>query len=683
MAEKQQLDLISDFQKAIGKEKLDPNTTAATWNAFVDTPEDQFVSVFHGLKLKPETKAALWKLRFGKEQQKLKGQRSTPTPPEAGRFALEHAPEIAAMAAVPLTGGMSAIPAAGFVGLMGGAGEAAKQLIKRGLGDKDVPETSTEAAARIAKEGGIQGGAELGLRAIAAPLKAGLGGPLREAARAAENKPILEAAKEYKIPLRSGEIVAGRKGLPARLAQEIGASSLTGRGAAEASQERIRQSAAQAVDSILTKLSPNVTPAITGSAVQDTIKLSNNIFEKTAEDLYQKVDQVLGGLGIQTTETAKEAQAILAEYASGPSAKGVGKHYPASTKIPARVAGYLEDFSAVPPSGVPFSVLQAKRSEMLGLLRDIKGGRVPTESAGQAEQILSRLAKKVTEDMEDQAQAMGIQATKEWKEARQFYKSGKDLMEDPATEKLLKQQNPEDIVKQIRGGSVTLVEKLKKLVIDYPTKYGTPQEKQAAIAAWNNLRQQVVRTNILEAPQGKQFGIRDLMDLKERITDMGADVNRKLFMGDPEGEIMFQNLNRIADVMARVKKLPETNRMGYWAMIRGGALVGGVGLGLTGHVAEGVATIGLEESIPYGISRIIHSPAATSYFVNGLAAMTRGSWRAPAETVVGAVAPRIPAGVSLIGRAFKMAHDADQQKKTAPPPVPLPEVGEQLLEGIH
>ena len=681
--DKKTLEEVTGFRQAISKESLDPNTKAAIWTAFTKTSDDQFVPKFRGMRLKQETKAALWNLRFGEEQRKLKGRDRTPSPPQVGRFAVEHAPEIAAAAAIPITYGMSAIPAAGFVGLMAGAGEASKQLIKRGLGDKDIPDTSTEAATRIAKEGGIQAGSELGLRAIAAPLKAGIGGPLREASRSVENLPIKKTAEEFGVQLRPGEIAGGRKGLPYRLTQEIGASSLTGRGPAVASQERIRQSAAKAVDSILTKLSPRATPAMTGSAVQDTVKLSNDIFEKTAGDLYGKVDQVLGGLGIQTTETAKEAQDILTKYATGPTATGLGKHYPESTKIPARVAGYLADFSKTTPGGVPFSVLQAKRSEMLGLLRDIRSGLVPTESMSESGQILSRLVKKVTEDMDQQAQVMGIITTKEWKDARAFYKAGKDLMEDPATIKLLRQQNPEDVVSQIKGGSVTMVQKLRKLMLEYPAKYGSPQEKQAAIEAWNNLRQQVVRTNILKAPEGKEFDIKDLMGLKERISDMGSDVNRELFRGDPEGETMFQNLNRIADVMARVKKLPETNRLGYWMMIRAGAMIAGVGLGMTGHVAEGLATIGLEESVPYAISGIIHNPKATSYFVNGLAAMTRGSWRAPAEFVVGKTAPRIPAGVSMIARAFKLARDAEQEKKNTPPPVPLSPQEQEFVDAVQ
>jgi hypothetical protein len=679
MAEqRQQIEAFQQVQSTLESLPINQKDKAVAFDSYFDAKDAQdFTARFEKLNLPQKTKAQLWELKFGKEMAGLKETASKApakiTPPQVGEAAVQHLPEIAAGASIPLTGGMITPAAVGFVGLMGAGGEAAKQLIERGRG-RPSPQTSTEAATEIAKQAGIQGGSELGLRAAGGLAKAALGGPLRSATRTAENLPIKETSEKFGLGLTPGELAGpGKSGAAFRVAQRLGESGVWGRPIAEAAQEKSMQRSAQAVESILSSLGPQSTPQLVGQAAQDSIRLSGEVFQRQGAALYKNVDNILNGVGMNMDETAIEAQKILAEYSVG------GKYFKASTKIPNAVKPYLEDFTSTSTTNVPFEVLHQKRSEMLSLLRDIRGNRVQTESASESERLLTRLVKTMTDNMEDQAGQMGISTTQEWKNAREFYRRGKELLDDKSVISILKQKDPEKLVPQIGKGSVSLVQRLRQTMLEYPTKFGTPAEKQAAEEAWDNLRGQVVRSNVLKSPTKTEFDFKDLIGMKSRIQDMGTDVMRELF-SDAKGQIVHQNLVKLADTMARVQNLPGMSGIGTWTLLRmiasgaiggtEGALTGGVG----GSVVGALAAPLIEESIPMVFAKMIHSPLATDYFVNGISALARKQLRGlrkPIEIGLEAVTPKMPAGASLIARAFQLAkeipNDARKVANSEPP----------------
>src|SRR5262249_2551217 len=146
------------------------------------SPAD-FRKAFDGIMLPKETKAKLWDAKFshytpsrenvppapkedngpsvragqietlgdmGREMNNMKG--------AAARKAVKTLPTIGGITGAALGEGMLSVP---FAMLGGAAGESAKQLIERGIGDKDVPKTSTEAAKEIGGEAAVQGINEL------------------------------------------------------------------------------------------------------------------------------------------------------------------------------------------------------------------------------------------------------------------------------------------------------------------------------------------------------------------------------------------------------------------------------------------------------------------------------------------------------------------------------------------
>lgn len=144
---------------------------------------------------------------------------ATPSQPERGfvgravDFVKAHPAEVGAMAggiaAVPLTGGASLLPAIAAAGL-GGAGGAGVGMLAGAMGGSpNIPKTAGGVLRTMGTQGALQAGAELGGRGVQAGLKAGAGrlyqSVLKPTVAAREEYPnLVETALQHGVPVSKG-----------------------------------------------------------------------------------------------------------------------------------------------------------------------------------------------------------------------------------------------------------------------------------------------------------------------------------------------------------------------------------------------------------------------------------------------------------------------------------------------
>lgn len=152
-------------------------------------------------------------------------------PPEKGwiesavDFVKAHPTEIGAMAggiaAVPLTGGASLLPAVAAAGLGGAGGAGLGMLAGAAGGSPNLPSTAGGVIRTMGVQGATQAGAELGGRAISAGLKAGAGRLYQSVL-----KPTVAARREFPNLVQTGleNAVPVSKGGVDKAGELVGAS---------------------------------------------------------------------------------------------------------------------------------------------------------------------------------------------------------------------------------------------------------------------------------------------------------------------------------------------------------------------------------------------------------------------------------------------------------------------------
>lgn len=665
---------------ATGKAKHD-----AWENFFLSQDESDFDRRFAAVGIPAGGKAALRRLKFPSSplaptlpmrlaQWISPEMRRTPATSHEARQAQQALAEQMITKALPFatsTAATLALPGGGLIwpavvaGLGAVPGAAIGEELEERAGRRPPARTPGEVMARLAVPAAEMAGGEFAGRAILRPVLRGVtsavAGLFRRAAMRPENVAVKEASEELGLRLTPGQI-AGQTpaGAIGRTLEFAGETSLLGRPGIEAARAEGRAHALRAVDDALATLSPRTSPAATGTAAQDAIRTGNRIFHEYAGDLYGQVDNVAAGIQVDVTPLKTEAQRII-----GQKVQAAGM-YPILGQPQATASLVLNQILSGPDQ-VPFAVAQQIRTKLMSISPQ-PGELVAKEAPG----IAKHMAGLLTDAMDSSARALNPAAATAWATARTFWKEGHDIFERSLIQSLV-DRNPELLIASIKPGAVTDAVKIKQAILGYAEQHGTPAQVAQARATWNQFREQFARTKLLADPEAGVADAGDLLNLKDRMTKMGPDMLRTIYGGDAQGQAVLRNLGVIGEAFDRVKRdLPFIRTYQFVEIARYVQRAMPIlTAGATGFTAvrygpgEALATFAAMEGLPALVGKIMYSPRATRYFVNGISAFAPRILQAPVQATTDALARYVPETSGLLVRAFVTALREDELRQKA------------------
>lgn len=433
---------------------------------------------------------------------------------------LEMAPAGAAMAAAPFTGGMSLPMALGTVGILSGGGEAVNQLGHHILGF-DAPQSSAEAAKRIATEGAIQAAFEGGGRLIGAGLRAGGKKLLDLSTRRA--KPLIDAEvkaaeKEAAEALKAKAAAAKSSFLGEEAAVQTATSDARAaeRAAVQNQLDTLQSEADQIASSVAAKRAPEV-----GTSAQAAVKKGAKLSAQAGEKLY---DQAAAAFGADTINIAplKQEMARLFEQQS---IESLGQ--PAAVDLAKAVnAGDRKILSiAQKPNTLQFNLAEGEAPAARSFFGDptfagfnAKVSQLPDEvsfeearqlqkwiglhlpgnplSANAPKSLFKHLWGTMADTME-QGMAHNPEAAALLKDANSHWASHSNVFKRGVVPQLAKAY-PEDFVKKIPISGVSRMKAVKSAILDQAMQFGTPEEKAAAQEAWGAVQGEFIRSRLME-----------------------------------------------------------------------------------------------------------------------------------------------------------------------------------------
>lgn len=660
--------------------KVDKGLKKQAWDAYYSSENPAaFQTNFDKIGIPKESKKALWDLKFSTEATPpgmllRPGERLPPgKKPQDGRPLSELA-DAMVEGGLPAAGAgiATALGPAGWLGgsvaagLGGMAGKATGDIIQQLRGKTDPEYTSVGG---MVEEGGKQALYEAGGRAVMGTVGKVIGGPLRRATGTAENLPIKNISREAGINLTGPQMADPQAGVAWKTAQRLGEYSIFSRTAIDVSRNKSVQNGLRAIDGYLAKISPQTSPTAMGQAARSAIEESNRIFKKTAESMYSDVDREAQSVMVDMRPVKDEALKLLQQNAA------VKATYPKTGGFGSKTLKLLDEAERQ-PAFVPFSVAHKWRSNLIDL-----SPQAQQLMSGKDRGVTKDMVKYVTDSMENSAAILNPKAKDAWVQARDFYRQGGELFQASTIKALMgKQGGPEMVATAISPGSVESAQQVKTAILDYPRKYGDPAEKQVAEKTWKTFQEQFVRSNILRDPE--HAGMIDTVEQLGKITDnlkrMGPGVINEVF-DDTLGKEVITNVGHVGEAMNRISKLPAEGRKFAYDAIR---LVseGAIG-GTLGHFSSGSAGIGTLagvagfEGVPYAVTKILYSPKATRYFVDGIDGLLRYSSNKTAQKIGVKIEPVSDfltsattnrAGASILAnfkRAFDIAEDYQNRTK--------------------
>ena len=618
---------------------VDRTVKRQAWDTFRDakTPEEFYQGTQN---IPPGVRNQLYEMKFGAPPvsgktplPSIPGTPELPPVAEAAKQGKLTLKDLAATGinAIPTIGGAAGaitgeavLPTGGGIpgAAMGGAaGEAIKEAIVSKVGaDKlsgpnvpvdQPPGTTSEVQNKILTSGGEQALQEFGGRVMASGVRALAAGPLHGAAGRAENLAVKEFAQKSGLRLTGPEMAgnASRASRAFHTAQRLGEYSFFAQKYIESAREAGVDKALGYLDEQLDKLHPPTSPVQAGEAAQEAFKTSHQIFRETANRYYEVVDQEAKGVMVNMRGVKAEARRLLADD------NELRSYYAETGKVGPEAAKILND-AAKQPDQVPFTIAQKWRTKLMGATPD------PTEFAANEKQgIAKKFVSDVTESMDNSASALNPKARDAWEAARRFYKDGMEMFDSATIRKLMDSpKGPEMIASEIKYGDVTKAKLIRRAILDYPTQYGDPAQKQVADLTWRQFQEQFVRSSLLENPEGLGggVGVQKLMEdpagMKKRLEKLGPGVLKEIFGSDPAGKEILQNVRDMSEAMARMEKLPTEGRRFVYDII---SAVAGLGGAFSGHGEAGVGAGVAFEILPLLVSGSMHNRRAAMALVDG------------------------------------------------------------------
>ncbi len=356
-------------------------------------------------------------------------------------------------------GGITGGPPGAALGAAGG--EATEQLIRRGVG-AEAPETSEEAAKKIALEGALGGIGEVTGRAL---VRGGqiVGGALRPALRpgapeiAKELQSAFPETRSIFNPIRRlfrRDIAKSPALLPAQTTenflldniQEITKKSLIGGGRVIKAQQITDRVVSELAEDFTVKLTGGTGVTETGELIFDALSKGTDAFSAAGRGLYSQVDDVLGAARVNLKPVKAQAEKLLIKAKAGVRTKE-------QVKILTEILNKGDEVS--------FADAHTLRSDLLGVSRtgtELIGGR--------AQGVAKVLSKNIDMAMVDSARTIGPEAQGVWRSANEFWKQGKETFNSRFIRGLANVNPEEALNKVLQSGRPSNILKLRKTIND-------------------------------------------------------------------------------------------------------------------------------------------------------------------------------------------------------------------------
>ena len=533
----------------------------------------------------------------------------------------------------------------GMAALGGGVGQAVRHGVVAAVGPENLsgPHTQVEPppsdpmdfAIDVATEGGKQALYELGGRALSGLI----GGPLYAGGAKAENEAIKQISKKYNLGLTAGQVAPN---LATRTTEEFGKYGLLSRGYVQNKIAKSAEAGLSAINQTLSRLYPPTSPAQMGQSTQGMLRMSKDLWSQEASKLYWNLDQQAQGVMVDMTSVKGFAAAKLQEDATEKLLHPHAGYGPKTITM-------LQD-AAKQPDAIPFRNAHNWRSFLMKVTPQ------PNELlAGETPGMAKQLVRDITGTMDASSKALNPTANKLWTEARQFYKDGAQLFDHETITGLMKKE-PAEVAGAIKPkiGDTDTAARIRSAILDYPMKYGNPDEQQEAKFAWRQFQEQFVRSRLLEDPEhvGDGMTAQRLGAIKDKINEFGPGVMGEIFGKDAEGKEVLKNLTDLGEAFSRIGKLPDQLRMVAFRFLESG------GVALTGPLNHPVASFGTLtalEVLPQLVVGVVYSKKATAYMLDGLRGITEEALKIKPTSLVGKASIKITGAANAPSKAFAKA----------------------------
>lgn len=505
----------------------------------------------------------------------------------------------------------------GLSGLLAGGGEAAHQIYQHATGSPDAPQTSTDAATRIAVPLGEQS----------------LGNIVGEGVVRGAAKIIPKVLPEYRIPgLKEAEEAIRpymEKYLPKGMLSKKGGpgftiSQKTDPASSAAKMENIIESSffggtpikkfkfaqARAVDDYAADVTDKIwkgieklPPSEQGAVFTRAFDIADEVFKTTSRVKYKEVDGLVGAESVNITKL-KEWAGVLNE--KNAQMAGVGASDAGDTLI-----------SKI--TNLPDRMTFANAAELRSRLLKEESSLLDNDKA---RGIAKKLAGFVDESMESTAKNLSPEAKEAWREANLFYKTGKEKFDNEFMYRLIRKgkDQPELVGKSIfQNGEITQIRKAKEILKDEPKTW---QAMKAGY--WEDIMGKSIN------PEGKIVGT----NLHNSLKKMGDETMKEIFT--PKERVIIESFKR-----ALLTSQKQTTGGGGSMLIQlmqapalGAAITGWGMLQQEPETIIGGLTV---LATPRILGKMLVSPKYQSLFLNGLSTQKPIAMPAIAKLIAGAL----------------------------------------------
>ena len=565
----------------------------------------------------PISKAArpvLGAATYGASDAMTEGKKSDPPviSPEVERGRLFQAlPSI--LAAVASGGESRFLPGVTRAALGGVAGKALEDTGKAAVGSPEAPKDTGDLLEDVGEGGLEQGFYEVAGRSIAYPVRRVATGLMNRRPKALPEV----VGDRYNIHFTPGQ--TSEKTIPEALERRAEYNPFA-RQVVEKGRAGQKEAAKTGVDNLISMVLGTAPSNITGKRTQAAITdIGSPLFKREVTRLQSLVNARTMRTRVNTLALKAEAQHELQEalklVRSGQGGAALTTAAPASGRL-----AILQDIVKLPDE-VPFTTLMQLRTKWMGI-----GPQTTELLSNEAKGTAKHYVQQVTRDLDDTLR--GTPAMVDWLKFRNFTRKGAEVFESDAIVRALNQE-PEKIVQQVGPKDITNAQAMRRAVISYAEKYGTPAEIREAQRGWRGFQQAYIRDQIIAPLHG------DMTQLSKRLEEFKPGVLNTIF-SDAKSRVM---LSQLRDIGKALEKITPNVRV------------------MHGHeVTTPRAIVGAVPALV--ISKIAYSPRATRFYLRGLEGLAQASKRPLVQAggrAIGQASPYLGRAMSDMIRAYQIA----------------------------
>lgn len=497
--------------------------------------------------------------------------------------------------------------------LGGAAGRGLEDVGKAAVGSREAPKDTEEFLEDVGESGLEQGGYEVAGRVIAYPVRRLASGLMNRRPKALPEV----VGQRYGIHFTPGQVSERTvpEALERRAEYNPFARQVVEKGRA-GQKDTAKASVDRLVDMFLGTAPSNITGKRTQAAITD---IGSPLFKREVTRLQSLVNARTMRTRVNVLALKAEAQHELQEalrlMRSGTGGATLTTAAPASGRL-----AILQDIVKLPDT-VPFTTLMQLRTKWMGI-----GPQTTELLSNEAKGTAKHYVHRITQDLD--ATLKGTPAMVDWLKFRNFTRKGAEVFESDAIVRALNQE-PEKVVQQVGPKDITNAQAMRRAVIAYAEKYGSPEEIRAAQRGWRGFQQAYIRDQIIAPLHG------DMTQLTKRLEEFKPGVLNTIF-SDARSRVMLSQLREIGKALEKIT--PNVRVMHGHEVTTPRAIIGAV-----------PALI---------ISRIAYSPKATRFYLRGLAGLAEASSHPIVQAggrVIGKTSPYLGRALADMVRAYQLA----------------------------